>query len=496
MNSILPGCLTILFCTVCFYYSWRYHRNNHYGLALLCLLIAGATLRFYTAGDFFLHVWDERYHALVAKNMIHHPFIPTLYDQPLLPYHYQDWTSNHIWLHKQPLPLWIMGFFLWLFGNNELILRLPSILFTTLGIWLTYSIAGNLFNKRIGYLSAFFYSVNGLIIEMASGRIATDHIDASFLFFVELAVFFSVLFANKRKSIFNILAGISLGCAILSKWLPALVVLPLWLLVVLDSKNFSMRSIGVQFFTLLIICLAVFLPWQIYIYHAFPLEAHWEAGSNFRHMSQVLDGQTGPFYYYFDKIRVNYGELVYLPVIWYIWKIIQGPRDLKRLMIFTWFIIPCLFFSFAKTKMQGYILFTAPTLFIMTSDFFFMLKEKRIRRKWIIDVVLVLLIVLPVRYSIERIKPFEQRKRNPEWVADLKKLDARKYTNGVLFNYPKPIEAMFYTDLVAYPYLPGKADINRLIGDGRTVVIHDDGKIPAEVDSLKNVIKLHLITDN
>jgi len=76
-------------------------------MALFFIVLSGFLFFVYTASDFFLHVWDERYHALVAKNLTKHPFFPTLYDKPILPFDYKSWVGNHIWLHKQPLPLWL-----------------------------------------------------------------------------------------------------------------------------------------------------------------------------------------------------------------------------------------------------------------------------------------------------------------------------------------------------------------------------------------------------
>src|SRR5690606_30977613 len=147
-----------------------------------------------------------------------------------------------------------------------------------------------------------------------------------------------------------------------------------------------------------------------------------------------------------------------LPLLWFIWKIGSNIKDYKRLLLFVWFIVPLIIFSVAKTKMQGYLLFTAPALFIMTADFFFMLVENREKFKYkpFINFALVLLILLPVRYGIERMKPFDIAERNPKWVVDLKKLNEAKIENGVLLNYKNPIEAMFYTDLTVYSFIPSQ----------------------------------------
>jgi len=241
--------------------------------------------------------------------------------------------------------------------------------------------------------------------------------------------------------------------------------------------------------TLLLTCIVIFLPWQIYIFNTFPVEANWEAGFNLKHITEVLEGQTGPFYYFLDKIRINYGELIYLPLLWFLWKTLKNPKDKKKLAVSIWFLIPFFFFSIARTKMQGYLLFVSPALFIMTAEFWLMLAEFRISRnqKWFYNLILILLIALPVRYTIERTKPFEKSERNPQWVADLKKLNGRKIDKGVLFNYDNPIEAMFYTNLTVYPFIPDTKTIADLQRKGYSIIINDKGNIPGVVKKLNGL---------
>ena len=407
MENLIFGIITVIVCLVGFYSSWNLWSKDRYRYAIALLILCGLILRIYVSADLYLHPWDERYHALVAKNLIKHPFKPTLYDNPVLPYDYEAWGGNHIWLHKQPLPLWTMALSMRMFGINEISLRLPSILLSTIGILLTFSIGRYIFNRKVGYFAAFLYSINGLIIELTGGRIATDHIDIFFLFFIELAIFLIIQYIQKKKTLFNILAGISLGAAVLSKWLPALIVVPIWLLLIIDSKRFKTKTIIFQFTILLFTCILIFLPWQIYIFKVFPTEARWEAGFNFRHITEVLDKQTGPFYYYLNKIRINYGELIYLPLMWFLWKNLRNLQNKKELAVTIWFLIPFLFFSFVKTKMQAYILFTSPALFLMTADFYFRIQKFREKRwkKFFSIMLSVLLIALPIRYCIERVKP-------------------------------------------------------------------------------------------
>jgi len=79
-----------------FILSFLLFKREQTGAALLCILLGGLLLRIGISADPYLHDWDERYHALVAKNMLRHPFLPTLYETPLLSFDYKSWTGNHV----------------------------------------------------------------------------------------------------------------------------------------------------------------------------------------------------------------------------------------------------------------------------------------------------------------------------------------------------------------------------------------------------------------
>ncbi len=182
MEQPVLGITLLIICSTVCYLSWHQFRNGRYFTALALLTGCGILLRLFVSAEFFLHAWDERYHALVAKNLIQHPLLPTLYDNPDLPHNYREWSASHVWLHKQPLPLWAMAWSMFLFGVNEMALRLTSVLLTTIGIGLTYQIGYLLFSRKIGFIAAFLYTIHGLILEATGGRVATDHIDVFFSF--------------------------------------------------------------------------------------------------------------------------------------------------------------------------------------------------------------------------------------------------------------------------------------------------------------------------
>lgn len=71
----------------------------------LFFLVCSALSLFLFASIYYpyLNVWDERFHALVAKNLTKHWLMPTLYDDPIVNMAYDNWDRYHIWLCKPPL---------------------------------------------------------------------------------------------------------------------------------------------------------------------------------------------------------------------------------------------------------------------------------------------------------------------------------------------------------------------------------------------------------
>lgn len=197
-------------------------------------------------------------------------------------------------------------------------------------------------------------------------------------------------------------------------------------------------------------------------------------------MTTGLEGHTHPFYFHLDKLRIIYGELIYIPLLWFFYKSFLFKKAIRwrRVALSIWIIIPFIVFSIAVTKMQAYTLFTAPALFMVTALFWDFLYRKKwyFKFKKVINLILILLLLLPIRYSIERTKIWQIRERNPKWAVELKRLNVKiKKEKVVLFNVKRPIEAMFYTDFIAYPDSPDEKTRKELQSKGyHLYVIHEN----------------------
>lgn len=495
-NSLVFGIITFLSSAACFILAFRkYSVSPKY--ALVFIIIGGLLLRIFCACDLYLHESDESFHALVAKNMLAHPFRPTLYETPLLDYNFKQWYANHIWVHKQPIPLWSMSAAMFLFGIHEFVLRLPSLLLGTFAIYLTFQIALYFFDTKTALLAAFLHAINGLIIEIGAGRVATDHIDIFFLFFIELAIYFVVRYQNKSGWTNAGLIGLFTGMAILCKWLPALIVYAIWFCIELYNKRI-IKVLPYIIFSL-VISAVTFLPWQFYIYKVFPQEAAWETYYNNEHIFSTLGNQAGGVFYHVDKARIIWNELIYFYLFWFIWMSIVQRKIRKHSALLVWILIPYIFFSIVTTKMQGYLLFTGPAIFMILAHSMFqvrtmILNTGRIR---IANILFGLTLALSVRYSIERVKPFKNQPFEPVWATEVKQLQTlTNNSNAVIFNVERYVDVMFYNDnIVAYNKLPGKNQIDSLQNVGWDVYVIKDERIPKDFNlpvkflELKNINK-------
>jgi len=450
MEHNILGLVILASATVAYFIAIKRYNQAEVKTALLLIVLGGLALRMFACSDDYLHSWDERYHALVAKNVMTHPLQPTLYEDPILAYDYRDWGANNTWLHKQPLPLWAMATSMAVFGVNEYALRLPSLILSTLGIWLTFLIGRHFYDDKVGLLAAFLFSM-----------------------------YMAILFFRENRLVYNLLCGVLVGAAILCKWLPALIVLPLWILLAIEAENKLTAKVIGQFTLLCLMVVLVALPWQLYTFNQYPLEAAWESQYNLRHFNEVIEGHGRPIYYHFHKLMVHCGELIFLPLIWFFVKSIRRVQA-KRLVLLTWVLVPLIFFTLAETKLKAYTLFTSPAVFIIAAVFWRHLYRfrKKFNYQWVIKLVLFLLIALPVRYAIERIKPFAPQDESLKWSAELTALEnamAGK-ENCVVFQSEDPIESMFYTNCTAYSTIPSTSFLDSLASVGYHVLVREKTK--------------------
>ncbi len=340
-------------------------RHKHVVILMMMTVIGAAIRLYYAQADPFLHDWDERFHALVARNMMDHPFRPMLKTSSLLPHaDYTVWCCNHIWLHKQPLFMWQMALSMKIFGVSELSLRLPGIIMGSLMILLLYRLTVLVTgNKTVALIAAGLLCFSNFHLILISGIKGMDHNDVAFGFYVLASLWAYAEYVRSGKWGWVVLIGLFAGCAILNKWLTGLAVFLAWGINLLYDLKHKDRKGLIHFIVALLICCVVFIPWQIYIHHAFPEEARYEAAYNTRHIFEALEGHTGGIWFYWEALRLYFGDWLWLAVLpGVLLAFFMKRRDSRLLYPFIGLVlfVFCFFSFIAQTKINSYFFVMAP----------------------------------------------------------------------------------------------------------------------------------------
>lgn len=431
---------------------------------ILCVLFVAAFLiRFlYARADPFLHNWDERFHALVARNLMHDPFKPMLIANPIAAYDFKDWTGNHIWLHKQPLFMWQMAASMKIFGVSELTLRLPNVFMGSLMVLMLFRVS-YLFtaNTTISVLAATLLCFSHYHLELIGALRSMDHNDVALGFYVLASIWAYVEYQRYKLWYWAVLAGGLAGCAILNKWLVGLAVFLGWGVNLLSAmREKSLRRDAGHFLLALLVCCFVFVPWQVYITHKWPEEARYEYETNNRHLSEAIEGHGGTVWYYAESVPDYFGKYLWVFIPVGVGLAASSRTTDRRLLLPFLGIVTFVFcvFSFAvKTKMDSYVFFVVPLCMIFLA---FGLAEvcRRAGSRWIW--ALTFLVSIYLSFVPKRILGYlstenaerNQRIATTRVLRDLKATlpaDVRVVLNTNEF---ENLDLMFYNnDLTAYP---------------------------------------------
>lgn len=475
--------------------------------SLILLLVGGIGVKlFMILLTPYLIPWDEAFHGLVAKHLSENPLKPMLYKEMFFEHDYKNWWDASVWLHKQPWFLWQMALSIKIFGPSFFAVRLPSLIYSTVGIFFIYEIGKNITNKRVGFYAAIFYCLNNYMNEQLSGAVATDHNDVVFITLIYASFWAFTRYLNQSTLRNALLIGLFCGLAILTKWLVGLLVFFCWGWYVIfeNHKNLKVSS----FYDLiksLSLALIIAIPWQIYILLRFPLESRFEYSFNSKHINEVVEGHSGTNYFYLDALAPQYGYLAplfcFLGLV-LLHKYISKKRVYYALLVSLIFVY--IFFTYAATKLHGFTLVVSFIIFLgfgaIVNDFFsFAYNLAKKTGKFI-----VISFVLIFGYSTLNLESIQERhttwkitekslyylQRESEFkeICDYVNKNV-KDTSLVFFNcdFPTNINFMFETKYIGYARLPDANDLKIIKSKGYRVAILNTGTLPAEIENNKEL---------
>lgn len=452
------------------------------GSILLRILLATST-------D-LLYIWDEQYHALVAKSLSNDPLRPLLYRETPLWFNIEDWGLNHVWLHKQPLFLWQIAASINVFGLTPFAVKFPSILMSSLWVIGVYKLGKVIANKEVGFVAALIISTYYLFIDFVTGSSSTDHNDVAFLFYLTWSIYFYFAFTNSKNRKYIILIGLFSGLAILNKWLVGLLVYAGWgAKLVVDYLQKRELTEWKNLFYSLLITLAVFLPWQIYITTTYPIESGIEYNLNTKHFFEVVEGHSGEWHFYLKNFQKHFSWIIIglLPFAFYFLKK-QVKKSYYFYLICLYILVVFIFFSISATKMIGFTTITYPFIFIAISCLLLEIinKVKHLNlRKAVLFVSLALFTFHSFNYANFQKKYSDDSTDFGKYytrvvhkiAVNTAKIMNEEYKNEkvVVFNNQQSvhIQIMFYSDAIAYDFIPDENQINEVISKGYTPIVID-----------------------
>lgn len=277
----------------------------------------------------------------------------------LIPEEAYYWTySQHpalSYFDHPPMVAWMIALGTAISGNTELGVRLSAILLWPASALLLYLTGRLWFGGKIAAFAVLLFSLCPVFVGI--GFIVTP--DFSLVFFWLLSLYAITQALNTQRSIFWVLAGIGLGCAMLSKYTAVMLTASLFLFLLL-AENYRFWLLRYPPWLALVIALAVFSPvivwnsqnhWASFLFQS----SRTEVGNN-----DPLRVEAGTFWLYQLAALTPFifGLFAYtlVPAIRRGWL----QRDDKWNFVMSFALPLYIVFVLASFKTKGHINWTAP----------------------------------------------------------------------------------------------------------------------------------------
>ncbi|MBP7927697.1 glycosyltransferase family 39 protein [Patescibacteria group bacterium] len=328
---------------------------------LISIVVIAGILIFSGLGTTHLIPWDEAIYAKVAKNMVHSG-----------DYLGMTWQPNKLWFEKPPLGIWFESILMNIWGYGSFVVRLPSAVFGLLTVIMTFIFGKYMFGKKEGFIAAISLLTTFHFLQYS--RYAM--LDVILTFFISLSLALYYVAKQQKKDYLWLLAGASIGFAILTKgvvgFLPFVIIFVYELFLVLSKSQSFSGSLLKNYLRMFFASVLVFLPWHLYMYIKYGYEfiQSYLVYHVFNRAFSAIEDKGQPFHWYVIVLRVSM-RLWFIPLLGAVpVAIYRGLKRDKRFVFLTlWGLVIFLFFSLAKSKVVWYIIPIYPVLSLMLGYF-------------------------------------------------------------------------------------------------------------------------------
>jgi len=321
------------------------------------------------------------------------------------------------YLDKPPLLFWLSAISYKIFGFSPFAYKLPSFLFTLLGVFSTYKLGELLYNKTVGKLASFFY-YSCFVIVIINQDVRTDTILTGIVVFS----IWQLIKYLKHKTISSFILGfVGIGLAMLAKG-PLGLMIPVLALGTefIIKKQWSNIFRWEWLLGLAIVALVLF-PMAYGLYTQFDAQRpdktfnlasgkvvqdfsglkfyFWEQsfGRVFGGNSEGWKNDAGPFFFVHNFLWS------FLPwtIIGVLALFVKLKNNFKNVSSNEWFtlggiILPFIAMSMSSFKLPHYIIPIFPFWFILTANYFVHLNEKALKKINIAQLIIPFIAIMSI----------------------------------------------------------------------------------------------------
>lgn len=363
----------------------QYYTYSIYGLLFITLYF----IFFQHLDSFHIRNWDEAMFAVNAYEMDQNNHL-------IVPYFN---NMADMWNSKPPLQIWIQVLFIKLIGYNELAIRLPSALASSLSALVLFFF----FKKRTSLVFAFivffvFVTSSG-VSTFHTGRTGDSDALLSFFILCYIISFYKWLFETNEKSILSFFIYLTL--ALLTKSIAALLFIPAIVFLVFYFKKFKLLISNKWFYIGLFPCILLTLGY-------FYVRDFYQNGyisyilnNDFGRINKVVESHLEPFDFYLNNL---FNErflwfILALPGACALW--INKKTTSNAIFLVSLFVSYFVIISYSTTKLEWYDLPLFPILSVFSAYviFVFISKINIDNTSLHTSLLLLLIFALPVYFS-------------------------------------------------------------------------------------------------
>ena len=346
---------------------------------------------------FFLRFWDLGWNGFNGDESIYSGQAASLLGE-------KDFLEEFAIFRAHPLLVQSMISMVFaIFGIHDVVARIIPVIFGTLTVFVTYLVAKELFDRKVGLISCLVLALLPFHIVFSRQAI----LDVPLSFFVTLFLYFIARYKITGLNIFCYLTGVSCGLSVMSKEV-GIITIPIFIVYTLITRTLNLNKLFVflsgfisSFFPIILLLLTQqgFLD-ALYHYGTFQFSRP-EANIFSPRYSSVLVNEA---YGYILSILI-------LISVFLIWKDFRNTKSRKYLdhaillilTLGTFFV----FYQLLPSKGDRFMITLVPPAVILGCSFLVLESVRRWRAQKLIYILIVPLVILSTNFFLSKALPIQ-----------------------------------------------------------------------------------------